>query len=52
MFTELGPDFAGVDATSGRRRGLKTAIATVRKWRKSGTRHTPAAPVVQERRSA
>jgi linoleoyl-CoA desaturase len=52
MFTELGPEFAGVDATSGRRRGLKTAIATVRKWRKSGTRHTPAAPVVQERRSA
>ncbi|CAN5453539.1 fatty acid desaturase [soil metagenome] len=36
MFAELGPDFAGVDATSGRRRGLKTAIATVRKWRKSG----------------
>ncbi|CAN5495342.1 fatty acid desaturase [soil metagenome] len=36
MFAPLGPDFAGVDATSGRRRGLKSAIATVRKWRKSG----------------
>ncbi|WP_197380569.1 fatty acid desaturase family protein [Mycolicibacterium mengxianglii] len=36
MFAELGPEFAGVDDTSGRRRGLKTAIATVRSWRNSG----------------
>jgi linoleoyl-CoA desaturase len=35
MFADLGPDFAGTD-TTGHRRGLKTAIATVRKWRKAG----------------
>ncbi|MET0899845.1 MAG: fatty acid desaturase [Mycobacterium sp.] len=35
MFADLGPEFAGTDP-SGHRRGLKTAIATVRKWRKSG----------------
>ncbi|AYE94621.1 stearoyl-CoA 9-desaturase [Mycobacterium paragordonae] len=34
MFVELGPDFAGTDPTTGRRRGLKTAIATVRGWRR------------------
>jgi NADPH-dependent stearoyl-CoA 9-desaturase len=34
MFVELEPGFAGVDPTTGRRRGLKTAIATVRSWRR------------------
>jgi linoleoyl-CoA desaturase len=34
MFVELGPDFGGTDPTTGRRRGLKTAIATVRGWRR------------------
>jgi hypothetical protein len=34
MFTELQPDFARTDPGSGRRRGLKTAIATVRRWRR------------------
>jgi linoleoyl-CoA desaturase len=34
MFAELGPGFAGTDPNSGRRRGLKTAIATVRGWRR------------------
>jgi NADPH-dependent stearoyl-CoA 9-desaturase len=33
MFAELGPGFAGTDPATGRRRGLKTAIATVRQWR-------------------
>jgi linoleoyl-CoA desaturase len=32
MFTELQPGFAGTDPGSGRRRGLKTAITTVRHW--------------------
>ncbi len=34
MFAELEPGFAGVDPATGRRRGLKTAIATVRAWRR------------------
>ena len=34
MFAELEPDFAGADPVTGRRRGLKTAIATVRGWRR------------------
>ncbi len=34
MFAELEPGFAGVDPDTGRRRGLKTAIATVRSWRR------------------
>jgi NADPH-dependent stearoyl-CoA 9-desaturase len=33
MFAELEPGFAGTDPQTGRRRGLKTAIATVRGWR-------------------
>jgi fatty acid desaturase len=32
MFTRLQPGFADTDPGSGRRRGLKTAIATVRRW--------------------
>jgi NADPH-dependent stearoyl-CoA 9-desaturase len=35
MFTELGPGFAKTDPATGRRRGLKTAIATVRQWRRN-----------------
>jgi NADPH-dependent stearoyl-CoA 9-desaturase len=34
MFAELEPGFAGSDPKTGRRRGLKTAIATVRGWRR------------------
>jgi hypothetical protein len=34
MFAELEPGFAGTDPVTGRRRGLKTAIATVRGWRR------------------
>ena len=34
MFAALEPDFAGTDPSTGRRRGLKTAIATVRGWRR------------------
>jgi NADPH-dependent stearoyl-CoA 9-desaturase len=33
MFTELQPGFFGTDLVTGRRRGLKTAIAAVRQWR-------------------
>jgi NADPH-dependent stearoyl-CoA 9-desaturase len=33
MFTELEPGFGITDPATGRRRGLKTAIATVRGWR-------------------
>jgi NADPH-dependent stearoyl-CoA 9-desaturase len=33
MFAELQPGFAADDPRSGRRRGLNTAIATVRQWR-------------------
>ena len=35
MFTELEPGFAVTDPATGRRRGLKTAIATVREWRRT-----------------
>src|SRR6202453_2954724 len=35
MFAELEPGFGGTDPTTGRRRGLKTAIATVRGWRRN-----------------
>ncbi|MEC4765089.1 fatty acid desaturase [Mycobacterium sherrisii] len=34
MFASLGPGFAGADPLTGRRRGLKTAIATVQGWRR------------------
>ena len=33
MFAALGPGFAATDPVSGRRRGLNTAITTVRRWR-------------------
>jgi NADPH-dependent stearoyl-CoA 9-desaturase len=35
MFAQLDPGFAGTDPATGRRRGLKTAIATVRGWRRT-----------------
>ncbi|VBA48720.1 NADPH-dependent stearoyl-CoA 9-desaturase [Mycobacterium attenuatum] len=41
MFAELEPGFAGIDPVTGRRRGLKSAIAAVRSWRRA--RHLPAA---------
>ncbi|ORB65931.1 fatty acid desaturase family protein [Mycobacterium shinjukuense] len=34
MFANLDPGFARTDPTTGRRRGLKTAIAIVRSWRR------------------
>lgn len=37
MFTELEPGFFRTDPVTGRRRGLKTAIATVRGWRRATT---------------
>ncbi|WP_343602542.1 fatty acid desaturase [Mycobacterium sp.] len=43
MFAELGPGFSGTHAATGRRRGLKTAIAAVREWRR-GKRIGGAAP--------
>jgi NADPH-dependent stearoyl-CoA 9-desaturase len=42
MFSGLEPGFAGTDLATGRRRGLKTAIAAVRQWRRNPratTRH-------------
>jgi fatty acid desaturase len=46
MFAQLEPGFAGsTDPSTGRRRGLKTAIATVRGWRRvkraAGNEQTP-----------
>jgi linoleoyl-CoA desaturase len=35
MFTELEPGFGVTDPVTGRRRGLSTAIATVRGWRRA-----------------
>jgi linoleoyl-CoA desaturase len=34
MFAALGPGFGGTDPATGRHRGLKTAIAAVRRWRR------------------
>jgi linoleoyl-CoA desaturase len=34
MFDELGTDYAALDPVSGRRRGLKSAMAAVRQWRR------------------
>jgi linoleoyl-CoA desaturase len=34
MFAELGPRFIGTDPATGRRHGLKTAIAAARDWRR------------------
>jgi len=34
MFAELQPGFGGTDLATGRHRGLKTAIAAVRQWRR------------------
>ncbi len=34
MFAELGPDFGEIDPATGNKRGLRSAVATVRKWRR------------------
>ena len=34
MFAELDPAFVGTDPATGRRRGLKSAMTTVRQWRR------------------
>ena len=34
MFAEIESAFVGTDPATGRRRGLKTAMATVRQWRR------------------
>ncbi len=34
MFAELGPDFGEIDPATGHKRGLRSAVATVRKWRR------------------
>ncbi|ORJ61374.1 fatty acid desaturase family protein [Mycobacterium simiae] len=41
MFAPLGPGFAGTDPATGRRRGLRTAIAAVRGWRRAHTTSRP-----------
>lgn len=43
MFAELEPGFAGTDSVTGRRRGLKTAIAAVRGGRRTKRRVRAAA---------
>jgi NADPH-dependent stearoyl-CoA 9-desaturase len=43
MFAALEPDFARTDAATGRRRGLKTAIAAVRGWRQNRRENRAAA---------
>jgi len=35
MFAELEPGFGGTDPSTGRRRGLKTAIGAARGWRQT-----------------
>jgi fatty acid desaturase len=42
MFTHLEPGFARTDPATGRRRGLKTAISTVRQWRRDSATKRPA----------
>jgi hypothetical protein len=44
MFSGLEPGFAGTDLVTGRRRGLKTAIAAVRQWRRDTRAKTPSRP--------
>ncbi len=34
MFVDLGPEFGATDSGTGRKRGLNSAIAAVRKWRR------------------
>ncbi len=34
MFAELDPEFGGIDPATGNKRGLRSAIAAVRKWRR------------------
>ena len=46
MFAELEPGFADTDPATGRRRGLKTAIATVRAWRRGKRAMKQAEPTL------
>jgi NADPH-dependent stearoyl-CoA 9-desaturase len=48
MFAELGPGFAGTDPATGRRRGLKTAIAAVRAWRRGKRAMRQAEQTIRE----
>ena len=34
MFADLGPEFGEFDPATGNKRGLRSAIAAVRKWRR------------------
>jgi NADPH-dependent stearoyl-CoA 9-desaturase len=43
MFTELEPRISGTDPATGRRRGLKTAIAAARDWRRDKRTRSHAA---------
>jgi NADPH-dependent stearoyl-CoA 9-desaturase len=54
MFSQLEPGFAGTDLVTGRRRGLKTAIAAVRQWRRDTRAKTPIRPTrsIWSRRSS
>src|SRR5271157_5099420 len=42
MFAELAPGFVGTDPATGRVRGLKTAIWTVRRWPRNHKAANPA----------
>jgi len=44
MFSQLEPGFAGTDLVTGRRRGLKTAIAAARQRRRNTRAKTPSGP--------
>ncbi|CDO88486.1 fatty acid desaturase family protein [Mycobacterium triplex] len=41
MFAELAPGYGGTDPATGRHRGLKTAIAAVRRWRRGAVLPKP-----------
>src|ERR1700751_3378637 len=51
MFAVLDDTFAGTDPATGRRRGLKTAIATVRGWPRWGVAAGTSEPAAPRRRS-
>ncbi len=48
MFAGLEPGFGGTDPTTGRRRGLKTAITTVRGWRRDKRARKQAEQTISE----
>ncbi|MCV7413572.1 fatty acid desaturase family protein [Mycobacterium florentinum] len=51
MFAELAPGFAGTDPATGRHRGLKTAIAAVRRWRRDAVLPKPPGRAVARRKT-